>query len=742
MQTIVASVCTRSVMETPRMSLTCFRKTPVICCVTLLGALPLAQTAFGAEADPADDTPLPEIVVTATRSAQERRDLAASVDRVDAATLRQMGPQINLSEALQRVPGLGVLNRKNYAQDLQISSRGFGARSTFGVRGVRLYADGIPATMPDGQGQSALFDLGSAERIEVLRGPASALYGNAAGGVVQVFTEDGPPEPELSLGLAVGADGLRREQVKLGGQSGAVNYMVNLSHFETDGWRAHSAAQRDQFSTKLRWDLADRATLTLLGSYLNMPNVQDPLGLTAAQLAANPRQADASALAYDTRKDIENGQLGLVYERPVGHDDTLRLMAYGGSRQVRQFQAIPAGAQTPARHPGGIIDFNRDYRGLDARYTWRTQLAARPFTLTGGASIDQLKEQRQGYQNFIGSTLGVVGALRRDEDNTARNSDQYLQADWAVAPRWSVGAGLRHSRVRFSSRDHYIVAGNGDDSGAMAFEATTPLASVMYRPLDALHLYASAGRSVETPTLNEVAYRSNAGTDPGWNLGLKASRAQHLEIGVKSRPLPRTTLDVALFSIDTDDEIAVARNEGGRSTFQNVGRTRRDGVEASSSWAINPAWSTYAALTFTRARYRDAFNSVAVASGVTTTTQVNAGNDLPGVPRRSAYAELAWRPAHTGWSGALELRHSGRLWANDVNDEYAPAYTVWALRAGWRQVWGQGDQAWRLDTLARIENLRDAAYVGSVIVNEGNRRYYEAAPGRALMVSATLARSF
>lgn len=705
--------------------------------------------AVGAQAGPkgGPTAALPEVVISATRTPEDRRDVAASVDTVDAATLRQMGPLINLSEALQRVPGLGVLNRQNYAQDLQISSRGFGARSTFGVRGVRLYADGIPATMPDGQGQSASFDLGSAERIEVLRGPASALYGNAAGGVIQVFTEDGPPTPEVSLGLAAGADGLRRGQLKLGGQRGALNYMLNISRFDTDGWRDHSAARREQANAKLRWDLAGRATLTLMGSHLDMPGVQDPLGLTAAQLATNPRQADAAATAYDTRKDIANSQVGVVYERPVGvagvaGQDSLRLMVYGGRRQVRQFQSIPAGAQTPPRHPGGVIDFSRDYQGLDARYTWRTLLAARPFTLTGGASIDQVQEQRQGYQNFVGGTLGVVGALRRDEDNRARNSDQYLQADWAVAERWSVGAGLRHSRVRFTSRDHYIVPGNGDDSGAMAFEATTPVASVMWKPSEALHLYASAGRSFETPTLNEVAYRSHAGTEPGWNQGLKASRAQHLEIGLKSRPLPRATLDVAVFTIDTDDEIAVARNEGGRSTFQNVGRTRRDGVEASARWAITQAWRTYAALTLTRARYRDTFSSEAVTSGVSTRTQVNAGNDLPGVPRRTAYAELAWRPAATGWHGALELRHSARLWANDVNDAYAPASTVWALRAGWRQVWGQGDQAWRLDTLARIDNLRDAAYVGSVIVNEGNRRYYEAAPGRALMVSATLARSF
>src|SRR5690606_38709920 len=215
------------------------------------------------EGEPAQAS-LPVTVVTATRIPQMQQDVAASVDTVDGATVRVMGPQVNLSEALQRVPGLAVLNRQTYAQDLQLSSRGFGARSAFGVRGLRLYADGVPATMPDGQGQSALFDLGSAERIEVLRGPASALYGNAAGGVVQVFTEDGPARPELSVGLAFSRDGFHRQQIKLGGESGDFNYVLNASHFETDGYRDHSAAQRDQFNTKLRWRLRDQATLTFI----------------------------------------------------------------------------------------------------------------------------------------------------------------------------------------------------------------------------------------------------------------------------------------------------------------------------------------------------------------------------------------------------------------------------------------------------------------------------------------------
>ncbi|RZL09955.1 MAG: TonB-dependent receptor [Rubrivivax sp.] len=698
--------------------------------------------AVAAQAQPADAAsaaPLPAVVVTATRSPQALPDAAAAIDVVDGATIRTMGPQVNLSEALQRVPGLGVLNRQNYAQDLQISSRGFGARSAFGVRGVRLYADGIPATMPDGQGQSALFDLGSAERIEVLRGPASALYGNASGGVIQVFTEDGPPRPELSLGLALGRDGFHREQLKLGGEAaeGAFNYVINASHFETDGYRDHSAARRDQFNTKLRWRFADRATLTLVGSYLNMPEVLDPLGLSEAQWRAAPRSAVSNAVGFNTRKNIENSQLGLVYERPVRHgEDTLRVMVYDGQRQVRQFQAIPTGPQAAPRHPGGVIDFSRDYAGLDTRYTWRHTLLSRPLQLTGGFSLDRMTESRQGYQNFIGSQTGVVGALRRDEDNTARNRDQYLQGQWAVAERWDLGLGLRHSRVGFDSQDRYIVGPNGDDSGGQRFSATTPTASVMFKASPAWHWYAAVGRSFETPTLNETAYR--AANQSGLNLDLRASKARHAEVGVKARPLSDVQFNATLFHVETDDEIAVARSEGGRTTYQNVGRTRRQGAEASGSWRIAPGWSAFAALTWTDAQYQDSFTSTAVVNGVSTATTVAAGRKLPGVAARVGYAELAWRPASSGWQGALEVRHSARLWANDLNTAFAPASTVWAARAGWRQVW----QGWRLEALARIDNLTDQAYVGSVIVNDGNGRFFEPAAGRSLLLSTTLTRVF
>jgi iron complex outermembrane receptor protein len=688
-----------------------------------------------------DAAALPVTTVTATRVAQPLADVPASVDVVSGARIREAGPLLNLSEALARVPGLGVLNRQNLAQDLQISSRGFGARSTFGVRGVRLYEDGIPLTMPDGQGQSSSFDLSAAQRIEVLRGPASALYGNASGGVVQLFTEDGPPVPEVTLGQAMSRDGFAKTSLKAAGQQGELNYVVDASQAVTDGYRDHSAATRRQLHTRLQWTPDAASTFTLVGSHMAMPGVQDPLGLTADRLAANPRQAGSNAEAYDTRKDIYNSQLGGIYERRLGLD-TVRVMMYGGTRRAAQYQAIlkstqTAGFNSGVGYPGGVIDLDRRFAGLDARYTWRTQLLQQPLTVTGGVSLDQVAEHRQGYQNFDAQgNLGVQGALRRDEDNKAANRDQYLLAQWDLGPQWLTSLGVRHSRVAFDSRDHYIVPGNGDDSGRMDFEATTPTASLMWRALPVLHLYVTAGESFETPTLNEVAYQSNAGTATGWNRGLKASQGHHIEVGAKAGMGTAGLLNLALFKVDTDDEIAVQSNAGGRATYQNVGRTHRQGLEASTQWKLAPAWVAYASATWTQALYADAFTSASPPP--TGTVFVTPGKALPGVPRRTAYAELTWRPSPQGWHAAIEWRHSGRIWANDVNDAFAPSYQLWALRTGWRRHWDN----WRLDLLARIDNVANAHTVGSVIVNESNKRYFEPAPGRSATLAAYVTRSF
>jgi iron complex outermembrane receptor protein len=677
------------------------------------------------------------VTVTATRTATPAFDVPASIDRVGIAPDADGKPGVNLSESLGGVPGLQARDRQNYAQDVQISVRGFGARSTFGIRGVRLYVDGIPATLPDGQGQISNVDLGSAAGVEVLRGPFSALYGNSSGGVLQVFTEDGSGRPRLTVGAGTGSDGLRHTDAKLAGADGGFRYVVSGSHFQTDGYRDHSAARRDTANAKLSLRLDDASELTIIGNSVDLPMALDPLGLTRAGLAADPRAVDPSALAFDTRKSMNQTQGGLVYVRRFGADNELRAMVYDGERRTTQFQSVPVGAQGNPASPGGVIGLGRDYVGTDLRWTTRGTFGARGtqrFSLVGGLAWDRLLEHRRGYENYAGSgadqVLGVQGALRRDETNTVIDLDPYLQGEWHPDEAWTIDAGLRRSHVRFGSRDAYVTATNPDDSGGTVYTATLPVLGVLYALQPSVHLYATAGRGFETPTLNELAYRPNGLT--GMNFALKPARSDNLEAGVKTRSAAWGEAALAFFYTRTSDEIVTLTNSGGRSSYQNAGATRRRGMELAWSTTLGGDLAARVAWTIVDARYRDAFLTCSASPCGAPNVPVAAGNRIPGIARETAFASLAWQPA-AGWRGSLEARAASHVEVNDANGDAAAAFAIASASAGYVLPLG----AWSLSGFARVDNLFDRRYVGSVIVNEGNARFFEPAAGRTVFAGVS-----
>jgi iron complex outermembrane receptor protein len=661
------------------------------------------------------------VVVTATRTDRPALEIPASVDRVYAEDIRFARPMINLSESLARVPGVVVQNRYNYAQDLQVSSRGFGARSTFGIRGLRLYADGIPATMPDGQGQASSFSLGSAERIEVLRGPFSALYGNASGGVINVITESGPAEPRVWLDTAAGSFGTRRYALKAGNTSGRANWIAEASTFDTEGYREHSAATRDQVNAKLRYESGPATTLSLIANSLRQQESQDPLGLSRAQVESNPRQADPSAIAFNTRKSVLQDQGGVTLAHALDDGAQVQAAVFMGQRSVRQFLAFSGAA--PVTSSGGVVDLDRGYGGANLRYSRRASLLGAPLTVSLGAEYERMSERRRGFVN----EGGVAGPLRRDEDDTVSSLDGYAQAEWRFAPQWIAHAGARMSRVSFRSTDYFIVPGNPDDSGSRAFSNTSPMAGIVYRVSPSASLYANYGRGFETPTFAELAYRS---TGTGLNFALSPSRSRQVEAGVKIAAGARGRVTAALFDVDVRDELVVDSNVGGRSVFRNAGRTRRSGAEVSAERRFAGGFDAYAAWTALDARYREGFTS--------STLTVPAGNVLPGIPRTHFYGEARWRHEASGFTAALEFVRNSRVAVNDANSEFAPGYGVMNMALGFSQ---RGEK-WKLSEFLRIDNLTDRRVIGSVIVNEANGRYYEPSPGRNAMLGIQASLSF
>src|SRR5438105_13600689 len=467
--------------------------------------------------------PLEPIVVTATRHEERAFDVPASVDIITGTVIRDGQQGVNLSETLPRVPGVFAANRQNYAQDLQISSRGFGARAAFGVRGVRLYQDGIPVTMPDGQGQTGSFSLLSAERIEVLRGPFSTLYGNASGGVIAVFSENGTPEPTLNVTAGGGSYGQWTAGARLRGTAGSAGYVAAASEFQTDGFRDHSSARRDLTNLKLRFDPTDATRVTLIGNTQYQPETQDPLGLTRAQWDANPRQVDPSAIQFDTRKTVNQTQGGAGVDHQINADTSLHVGAYIGRRLIRQYLALSGVAPTSS---GGVADLDRDFGGIGARVTWHTQALGSPLALTVGADTDRQQERRKGFVN----NNGTLGDLRRDEDDTVRSVDAYAEAEWHFAPAWAATVGVRSSVVRYNSEDHYVTPANPDDSGSRKFRNTSPIAGLVFHATPDVNVYASYGQGFETPTFAEIAYVP-IGT--GLNFGLNPATSSAYEIGLK-----------------------------------------------------------------------------------------------------------------------------------------------------------------------------------------------------------------
>lgn len=693
-----------------------------------LAALPALLLPLIAAAQAADEQTM---VVTAAPTTVSELDTPAAVSVVNGDEMRQAAPRVNLSESLGAVPGLQVQNRQNYAQDLQLSIRGFGSRSTYGVRGLRIYVDGIPATMPDGQGQTSNIDIGSVDTIEVLRGPFSALYGNSSGGVINVTSQTGTQPPTVEASSYYGSFGTWHYGMKAtgavgdGSHAGDVDYTVSTNRFTTHGYRDHSGARKNLANARLGVRINDVSKLTLLLNSVDI-KANDAGGLTADEWRDNPRQSPRGD-QYNTRKNTRQTQAGLRYERQLSAQDDLSVMMYAGERETTQFQSIPRAPQLKPSHAGGVIDLTRHYQGIDTRLTHRGELLV-PVTLTAGLDYENMSERRKGYENFVmvngAPQYGEQGALRRNERNLMWNVDPYLQTQWQLTDKLSLDAGVRYSSVWFDSNDYYITPGNGDDSGDASYHKWLPAGSLKYALTDAWNVYLSAGRGFETPTINELSYRSD--NQSGLNFGLKPSTNDTVEIGSKTR-IGNWLFTAALFQTNTDNEIVVDSSSGGRTSYKNAGKTRRQGMELGLDQQFGESWRLKAAWTWLDATYR---------TNVCDDASCN-GNRIPGIARNMGYASFGYQPEQ-GWYAGSDIRYMSDIMANDENTAKAPSWTVVGLTTGYKWSYGRMD----MDLFGRIDNLFDREYVGSVIVNESNGRYYEPAPGRNYGIGLNLAWRF
>lgn len=689
----------------------------------LLGtAIASMAGAQGDEASPAHDpahpidtstadadgtTPvLDSVPVAATVDGQA--PIAATVDRRTQAG--SAWAAADYAALLQSIPGVHAQSRGNFAQDAQLALRGHGARSSFGVRGVRLVVDGIPVSSADGQGQLGQFDPWLLARAEVIRGPFAVLHGNASGGVIRLHRR------QLDGGLVSlqwGEDQQAVRALRSFENEIADALQLAASHWRGRGARPHSDAQRSTVDAFLSRTTAGGDEIAWQFSAASMPRAEDPLGLTAQQFFDDPFMASPLALQFDTRKSVDQAQLGLHWRRHEG-SRIRRAALWLGRRGIEQFLAVPVAAQRSPQSGGGVIDLSRTQAGAE----WTEAFESTHWRASAGVRAEAQRDDRLGFENFRGDILGVRGALRRDERLQVDSLDPM-----AMLEAWNdhgLGGflGTRHSRVRFDVRDTYIRDGNPDDSGQRHFSAWSTAAGASWRRGNWL-FKGSVGRGFETPTGNELAYRADGSS--GLNLALDAARSRLREWAVGYAGT-RGNVEMLRFDEHVRDEIVVLQTQGGRSVFGNTAATRRRGWELAAQWRPAPSLQLALAHSWLDARYRGGALD---------------GFRLPGIPTRWGEVTLDWQWRDTQ---ALQLRvyRSSGVFANDRN----------TLRT---QPWTRTDLIWsrslpsrfgRLELSAGLHNLFDRRYVGSVIVNEANGRSLETAAGRSLEVALSLASDY
>jgi iron complex outermembrane receptor protein len=619
--------------------------------------------------------------------------------------------QLGLDESLVNIPGLFFQNRYNFAQDLRISIRGFGARANFGIRGIKLFADDIPLTMPDGQGNIDSLDLGSAQSIEVIRGPVSALYGAAGGGVINISTEQGPETPFLSGRISAGAYDYHLAQAKAGGQTGKFNWFINLSATELDGYRAQSRYERSLLNSKFRYDFDDTSSLTVVFNATDSPMAQDAGALTAAEVLQDRRQAAARNVEFDADEAVQQQKLGLVWRKALNGANDVLLRAYGIRRDFQHL--LPFAINSNGQGGGGDLD--RKVAGLGGHWSWKRSLGgAGSNRLVVGFDVDQQRDLRQRFAN----NQGFAGALttRQDEDVSTRSL--FAEDAWAMTQQLTLTAGARFDDMQYDVTDR--TAGNG--SGATAFQQFSPMVSLAWSPSAQLNLYGNLSTTFDPPAIIELA---NPNGPSGFNQDLGPQTATNYEIGAKGWLTDRVRYELALFHIDVKDEIVPFELESsGQSFFRNAGQSTHDGLEAGISLELVPGLTGSAAYTWSDFT----FKTFSEPGG-----KVFDGHRIPGVPQHQFHLDLAWRQS-SGFYAGWDLLYVGAFFADNANSVKTDSYLVSNLRAGYR--WSS--RRWELQPFLGVNNLFDETYMGNIRINAAFGRYFEPAPQRNVYAGVEL----
>lgn len=642
---------------------------------------------------------LDPVQVTVTRAPTRLDDVTYAVSRVPRDQLLRGRPGLGLDEAMAAVPGLVAANRYNYSLDQLISIRGFGARSAFGVRGVKILLDGVPQTLPDGQGQLSNLELGELGTVEVLRGSSSSLYGNASGGVISLVSEDPRLDrAEPAARLTVGEYGLIKWQAGGAVPLGQGAAQVSLSRTTSDGFRDHSTADIRQLTARVVQPVGQRTRLTFAARINDSPELLNPGALTADEVLADPSQADSRNVAAGAGKAVEQWQASLAGEHSLSAGAAIEGSLFGLGRQLDNPLAFRYIALDRAVWGGRVI--GRVPFGLGS---------LRPVMSAG------LDVQRQGDDRVEESNDRTEVLLAQRE--RVLELGPFVELSVPVSGRTTLTSGVRYDRVAFRVDDELLT--DGDDSGERVMDAVSWSVGAAHEISPAFMPYASVNTSFETPTTTELA--NSPGGAGGFNPDLEPQRATNYEVGVRGRLGGAVRYAVAGYVADVRDELIPFEVPGSPTErfFRNAGSSWHRGIELEATAVPLPRLAVVAAYTYSA----HAFREYRVTTG--TATDTLDGNELPGVPRHFAHLGTRYDGPMGLWAG-VDVTHSSAFYVDDQNQARNASWTATGLRTGWDGAIAK----WRVAPFVGVLNLFNEGYASSVVVNARGGRYYEPAPPR------------
>jgi len=650
------------------------------------------------------------ITINATRVEKNPDEIPAAVSTIGQDEIQLGRQQLSLDESLSGVPGLFMQNGYNFAQDLRVSIRGFGARSSFGIRGIKVIVDGIPETLPDGQGSVDGVDIGSASQINVIRGPVSSLYGNASGGAILIESERGPVIPFVETRATFGEYNYENLQLKTGGETGNLNYMLNLSDMSIDGYRDHSEFENTQFNGRFEYSLSDSSSLLTSIHYTDQPKANDPGGITAEDAEDDPTQAREQNLMFDAGEELKQTRIGLLYKTSLDQGRDLEARVYNTTRDFDNKLPFV---------DGGAVSLDRDFTGGGIKYIVEDVVVGRKNRLLLGFDYDLQDDDRQRFEN----NMGTIGAETFDQNEEVTSVGIYLQNETRLTELTELTVGVRYDEVEFDVDDKFL--SDGDDSGRITLDQVSPMVGISVKQGDNTHLYATISTAFETPTTTEFANP----TGGGFNQDLDPQESINYEVGMKVSTVAYR-FEVALFHIEVDDELIPFELAGqpGRTFYENAGSSTRDGVEVFYSRQLADELRFSTAYTYSDFKF-DSFTDA--------DNNEFDGNDIPGIPDNLLYFDLSWF-GDSGFYAVWSTTYTDALFADNANDARVDSSRVSDIRMGHNGFYDD----WEVSSFLGVNNLFDEEYNSNIRINAFGGRYFEPAPDQNAYIGITIRKRF